>query len=252
MNKTKCISFSIVSHNQADIVAYLLADLRILQNQNNTVEFEVIITLNTIQESMEIPPKNNLNIKIIQNREELGFSNNHNNAFKISKGDYFVVVNPDVRINKYFNKIQNFLKTLDSLDINIGVISPIEIDFKGEKRENYRKFPTLFNLISRRYAQKFHKKNISTTEKIFYVDWITGMFMCFRSNIYSELNGFDSRYFLYCEDIDICRRINQKGLKVAVWNEACIQHEGQYASRKKIKYTAIHIISMAKYFMKYK
>ncbi len=234
------------------MVAPLLADLSILQKNMQTFELEIIITLNTLHDSLEIVPENNLNIKIIQNKKKLGFGINHNNAFKQANGDFFLVINPDIRIIKYLQQIKNFFINLITLDINIGVISPIEIDFNGKKRENYRKFPTVYNLISRRFTSKLNKNKIKTSEKIFYVDWISGMFMCFRSKYYSELNGFDSRYYMYFEDIDICRRLNQNGLKVAVWNEACVQHEGQFASRKKFKYAIIHIISMVKYYLKYR
>lgn len=253
LNRKKCISFSIVSHNQASMVSLLLEDFRSLQDEIKDIELEILVTQNTTQETLSIPCSNNLNLKIIKNTKKLGFGVNHNNAFKSANGEFFVVINPDIRFDKYIHKIREFLSSLESLEKNIAVISPIEIDSNGKKRENYRKFITISDLLRRRFLPKFESRiQISKSQKIVYVDWISGMFMCFRAKNYSELNGFDARYYMYCEDMDICRRINQKGLKVAIWNDSCIQHEGQFASRKSAKYFLMHLVSMAKYYIKYR
>ena len=87
------INISIISHNQANIVKNLLRDLEKIENIN-----EILITINTKEDIQELRKFKKFPINFITNKEVKGFGENHNYAFNSSTCDYFVIINPDVRI----------------------------------------------------------------------------------------------------------------------------------------------------------
>jgi hypothetical protein len=81
-------------------------------------------------------------------------------------------------------------------------------------------------------------------------DWVAGMFVLFSALAYKKLEGFDENYFLYYEDVDICRRAHLLGLKIICCPEVTIVHHAQRASRKSIRHMCWHLESMRRYFCK--
>lgn len=240
---SQSISISIVSHGQAELVRQLLADLDELVN--NTVIREIILTLN-IPEEAEFTLEN-LPLQIIHNRFPKGFASNHNTAFDQSSGDYFCVLNPDIRL------IDNpFLTLLNDIEkLKLGMAAPAIIDSKGQLEDSVRKFPTVGRLIKRLITGEHDTYFFSGKDKVFYPDWIGGMFMLFDRAAYQAVNGFDESYFLYYEDVDICVRLWQKNLPIAVLPRTQVIHQAQRQSHKQLKYLRWHLSSMIRYFAKH-
>jgi N-acetylglucosaminyl-diphospho-decaprenol L-rhamnosyltransferase len=80
-------------------------------------------------------------------------------------------------------------------------------------------------------------------------DWVGGMFMFFPSAVYKQVNGFDERYFLYYEDVDLCARLTNLGFKVVFCPASKVIHLAQRTSHKSIKYLRWHLSSMLRFFM---
>ncbi|MDX2165108.1 MAG: glycosyltransferase family 2 protein [Gammaproteobacteria bacterium] len=215
------ISISIVSHGQFALVKDLLADLE----KYCTNSIEVILTLNIPEEIPATLPYH-FPMKIIKNNHPKGFGANHNQAFRKTSGDYFCVLNPDIRLLD--NPFPSLIKT------NPGVSAP-KID------DNAREFLTPFRLIKR----VFKKTAMETTHP----DWVAGMFMVFPRTVYEAINGFDERYFLYCEDMDICWRLRKAGYAVHIEKNAAAIHAAQRDSHKKLKHLYWHLKSLCIYFI---
>ena len=79
------------------------------------------------------------------------------------------------------------------------------------------------------------------------VDWVAGMFIGFRREAYAGVGGFDERYFLYYEDVDICRKLQRQGFKVVYDPEVAIVHDARRASRKNLRLMRIHAASALRY-----
>jgi len=75
------------------------------------------------------------------------------------------------------------------------------------------------------------------------VEWIAGMFMLFRSDAYRALGGFDEGYFLYYEDVDICRRLRRQGQGVLYEPRAEVIHDARRASRCDARLAMHHLRS---------
>src|SRR5690606_33557130 len=78
----------------------------------------------------------------------------------------------------------------------------------------------------------------------FFPHWVAGMFMLFESHAFANLQGFDERFFLYYEDVDICARIWETGSKLVVCPKVSVVHDAQRDSHRKMKYLYWHISSM--------
>jgi GT2 family glycosyltransferase len=72
------------------------------------------------------------------------------------------------------------------------------------------------------------------------------MFMLIRSEVFAELGGFDERFFMYCEDFDLCARLRLAGWELQVTQDVHVLHEAQRASNTYLRPLAWHLASFAK------
>jgi GT2 family glycosyltransferase len=233
------ISISIVSHNHGSIISKLLSDLQI----HCSKEIEVILTINTKEKLTFTKSDFNFPMCFIQNKEKKGFGTNHNQAFNHARGKFFCVLNPDVRLNA--NPFPALINCFE--DKTVGVVAPLIKDENGEIAENARKFPTPLIL----YRKLLHlKKNYdySIGFDIFSPDWVGGMFMLFPYKVFKEIGGFDEKYFLYYEDVDLCARLKSCGYKIIHYPFVTAIHKAQYDSHRNIRYLTWHIFSIIKFF----
>ena len=241
---SKKLVISIVSHGQGDLIRLLLSDLN-THLINSKYDVDIVVTLNIPEEDHFFHGLTNLSIKVIRNRTQKGFGENNNFAFKTFKSDFFLVLNPDVRIN--VNLIDPMI---NSFLPNIAVMAPRVLSATGGVEDNFRKFPTLYRLIKRKFIPS-GKLDYSITElNLYEVDWVGGMFMLFHSPKYRYIKGFDEKYFMYLEDADICKRLSSKGFSVIYNPSYEIVHNARRNSRRKIQHLLWHLRSMARFLFK--
>lgn len=238
------ISFSIVSHGQGQLVNQLLYDISNLQD----IPQEIILTLNIPEDEGFLKRYSHLNITIVRNSESKGFGCNHNYAFQISTADYFAIINPDIRIPPSF-QIMPMLNYL--CNRQVAAIAPTVYSVSGELEDSARVFPTIFKIASRVIGFNKGPDYITCSNPI-EVDWVAGMFVVFTSNKFLEVSGFDEKYFMYCEDIDICQRFKNLNYKIVLDCRASVIHDAQRTSRRKLKYFFWHIKSLFRYFSVHK
>ena len=234
-------SISIISHNSGAHLSNLFNDLK----KYIPDEAEIILTINTPEDESYLCCSSGLPLTIIRNPLPLGFGENHNRAFSVSRGFRFIILNPDVRI---YSPPWN---TLDiSFNVNIGACAPMVISAVGNIEDNVRYFPTIFNLLMRFLNKKHHPDYAVPADlSSVMVDWAAGMFVMFDSKCYRDVGGFDTRYFMYVEDVDICKRLALKGMKI-LWVPSCnIVHDAQRESRRNWRYRVWHVRSMVRFLL---
>lgn len=231
-------TLSIVSHGQLKLVLDLLNDLDALPEKN----FEVIVTLN-LPEDDACFYDYSFPLRVIKNVKPKGFGSNHNAAFNYSEGKFYVVVNPDVRINSLdFNELISPLS-----DPMVAAVAPLVLSPTGCVEDSARRFPTLLRFM-RRVVFRQRNSDYVTGELPQQVDWVAGMFVLFRREIYHRLGGFDDRrFYMYLEDVDICRRLQKMGLKTFLVPRVQVIHMAQRASRRSLKHMRWHFISAFRY-----
>jgi len=185
-----------------------------------------------------------------------GFGAAHNLVINEIQGSskYHLILNPDVIFES-----EVLLKLKKELDNHkeIAMVSPKVIYPDGKLQYTCRKYPTFLELIYRRFGvfKKFTQKQEYRDEhliKSFYPDFFQGCFLLFNTADFVAINGFDERYFLYMEDVDICKKIDKQGKRKMYFPGTEIVHNHRRGSSQKIILLFHHISSAIKYFKKWK
>lgn len=232
------ITVSIVSHRQNELVNALLGDL----SRSCATGVSVLVTEN-IPDSVRLSVEGlACPVRVVTNPEPKGFGANHNAAFLRCDTPLYCVVNPDVRIAD--DPFPVLVRALG--EPGGGVVGPLVLSPQGRAEDSARRAPTAASLLARLFARS-RGPEYPIDRGTVDVDWIAGMFMLFRSDVYRAVRGFDERYFLYYEDADICRRIRKTGLAVRYEPAVAIVHDARRASHRDPRLAAHHVASILRY-----
>lgn len=178
----------------------------------------------------------------IENSGNNGFSNGCNQGAAAAKGQYLLFLNPDTKIS--IEALETLLQTAVSHP-EIGILSCLQIDEKDEYYKQNLLFPAFgrFFGISRSFYRSVNKEKLeqrfTTTNDLFYPDWVSGAVIFISRNWFDKIKGWNEDYWLYFEDVDICKKIAAIGGKVAVTQKATIFHQHGGASRINVKTKAL-------------
>ena len=232
------ISISIVSHGHGEMVSSLVK--QILECKNIK---QIIVTLN-IPENLELPPDNR--IIYITNDKPKGFGANHNAAFRQSLQPWFVILNPDViLIDDPFTSLLEIANTT-----HVDILAPKALNEIGNPEDNWRQFPTLLSLTRKALWGEDGRYQTSKNTP-FPVDWISGLCIFISQKAFKSINGFDEKYFMYYEDVDLCLRAWRNGYTLLACPNVKLIHNAQRASRHNTRHMRWHATSMLRYLLKY-
>lgn len=241
MQQHPVISISIVSHQQGALLAALLPDIA----THCTMALEVILTLNQPETLPFDAASFPFPVRIVNNAIPKGFGANHNAAFALAGAAHFCVLNPDIRLDR-----DPFPALLSALsDPSIAVAAPAVFGPEGRLEDSARRFPTPPGIVCKMFHDR-RRPDYAVGDSLVYPDWVAGMFMLWRSAAFRAVGGFDERYFLYYEDVDICARLPRQGFRVTLVPAARVTHHAQRASRRSLRYLRWHLASMFRYFWK--
>lgn len=189
--------------------------------------FEVIIVNNSPEESLKHLSSEYPGLRLIEN-ENKGYSQANNTGARASSGEYLFFLNADTVIKTDF--LNSFTEAFKDIDFGAAGVKLENPD--GSFQLSFWKENNFFNEIENKSEEtKFKEKDeqyISAKEKeyskIKVVDWVTGAAMIIRKDNFEKVNGFDEKYFLFYEDADICRRLNDIGLKNYFYPDCEIVH----------------------------
>ena len=236
------ISISVVSHLQGALVKALLDDLAARAAPE---QIEVIVTVNVDENLPFAATEFRFPLRIVRNGTPRGFGTNHNAAARMASGEYFCVMNPDIRL-----AADPFPALISGLsDVSIGVTSPLVVGPEGQTEDSARRFPTPFS-IARKLFTRVRRPDYVIGQAVVYPDWIAGMFMLWRAETFRKIGGFDEGFFLYYEDVDICVRLRRAGFRVLLIPAVKVTHYAQRVSHRNVRYLRWHLTSMLRYFRK--
>lgn len=194
------------------------------------------------------------------NEANLGYGRAHNLAMKqaVNSFEYHLVLNPDIEF-----KVDALLKMLDYMDSHptIGLIMPKVLYGDGQIQYLCKMLPTPFDLIVRRFIPSFLKPLIERRlqhyelkhkdySALMEVPNLSGCFMLMRCEALKTVGFFDERFFMYLEDTDLSRRINEY-YRTIYFPEVSIVHHFEKGSYKSLRLLNYHIVSAFRYFGKY-
>ena len=216
------VSVIIVSYNVRSYIAHSIESIISSKYEN----IEIIVIDNNSYDGTCDYLKNEYNdkcdIKIIRNKNNIGFGKAINKAAKVSSGDYFFILNPDTIIEE--NTISILLEYLVK-NSSIAMIGPKVLNSDGTLQLSCkRSFPTLGSALPRllgldmifpqkKWAGKYNLTYLDP-DKVHEVDAISGACMFIKANTFNKVNGFDEDYFMFGEDIDLCKRLWESGFKI--------------------------------------
>ena len=258
------ISIVIVSYNVKDFISQCIRS--IYKSNLNKNDYEIIVVDNDSHDNtLQMIEKEFQEVIIIRNKNNEGFSKAVNQGFAISKGENLCIINPDVIIKD--DTLSKLLLNIEGND-KIGAIGPRVINTDGTIQHSCkRSFPTPLNSLFRLFkldklfpkSKVFGKYNLTYLyiDKEHEVDVLSGAFMLIRRKIFKLVNGFDQRFFMFGEDIDLCHKIKDLGYKVIYSpTTEIIHYKGE--SVKSAPYDMINVFYSAmdiyydKYSSKYK
>lgn len=155
-------------------------------------------------------------IVLIKNEQNYGFSVGNNLAAQKARGGFLLILNPDIKITKgSLESLLNYLETRE----DIGIIAPKLIMEGGKVQPSVRKLPTLWGVIAEYYLgrKQEYDEYVPESKDPVEVEAVYGAAMLMRSSVFQEAGGFDEKYFVYYEDLDLCRRIKKRGYKVVYY-----------------------------------
>lgn len=234
------VSLSVVSHGQGGMVNDLLGDVA-----RYSPNLDLLLTCN-VPEQTAISSEGLTSVRCFDNASAQGFGANHNAAFRHCDSPFFCVANPDVRLVR--NPFTELIACM--ADPRVGLVAPRVLDPSGSPEDSARYFPTPASLAAKLHHLGEGRYPVAG-EAPLAVDWVAGMFMFFRAEAFRDVGGFDDRFFLYYEDVDICARLWKAGWKVMLHPGVSVIHAAQRTSRRNLRYMAWHLSSMTRYFAKH-
>lgn len=212
------------------------------------IRYEVHIMDNADDKKLfEWTTKNKFNYHTL--KSNVGFGKGHNEIFKrtYQKDTTYLFLNPDLYLSgENVKKIFALFKKHP----HVGLISPKLLNPNGSVQLICRFIPSPFTLVKR----FLFKNAYDTLPKTLYrkdnalVPFIHGACFFVRGDIFKSVGGFDSRYFMYMEDLDLCRKIQFHKYSVMLCNEVTAVHDLNKGSSKHLKLFFHHVWSLIQYF----
>lgn len=251
------LSIIIVNYKSKEKLVNCLDSIR--QSDLSNINYEVIIVENNSGDDLSDLEKD---FKVIKSENNLGMGGGNNLGIKNSRGEFILISNPDIvyepeTIKKLFNYIKD--------DSAVGLVGPKLLNPDSTLQYSCVRFPKIYiPLLRRTFIGRFFPSRLNhylmkseTHSEIKEADWLLGA--CFMVRRPLD-NLFDERYFMYFEDVDLCREIKGQGLKVIYFPLVQVIHDHVRASAKKPWHQALisdpiartHLKSAFKYFYKWR
>jgi len=244
------VSIVIVSFN----VANFLKDCLVSIKKETNCKYEIIVVDNNSKDdSVEIVKKNHPEVKLIKNNRNEGFAKANNKAFRVAKGRYIFMLNPDtIILDKAIDKLVHFMDD----HAEAGACGPKNLHPDLSLQPNCHHFPTLLtSVIECLQLKRFFPRNkLFGREHMTYwnydeikeVDWITGCSLMIRKKLLNKVGYLDERYFMYSEECDFSFRLRKEKWKTAFYPYASLIHYGGQSSMAQI-YQKVHSKTISKY-----
>lgn len=187
------------------------------------------------------------NLHFFYLEKNLGFGKGNNFAFSKASGEYICFLNPDTIVNdEIFSKVMEVFET----DNSIGIIGPRQqtrkpfFDFSAGYSPNI--FFELINLFGIGvFVEGFILYCITKLlrKRYFKVKWILGAAIFIKANLFKSVDGFDKDYFMFFEEVDLCKRVTERGYKVVYYPKLRIHHIGSVSGKKDYRLYSIRTYS---------
>jgi len=231
------VSIVIVSFNTRDLLREcLLSVFRTV----GSLQIQVIVVDNASTDgSAAMVEQEFPDAVLIRSNVNLGFGGANNLGFQSARGRYVVLLNSDA-----FLTAGSLERSVAHMDANpqAGIAGGRLVGPDGSLQPSGRMFPTVLNdlIVLSGLAARFPRSRFfgrfdrtwADEHKPAEVDWVPGAYSIIRAEALADVGNFDPRFFLYYEEVDLCRRMKQRGYSVWYWPDVTVVHIGGESSRQ--------------------
>jgi N-acetylglucosaminyl-diphospho-decaprenol L-rhamnosyltransferase len=177
-------------------------------------------------------------VKLMLNRENVGFARGNNQAAELAMGEYLLLLNSDAcLLPGTLETLLTFaVKTEQAVVIGSRLVNPDgSFQFSYADFPNlWREFLTLSTLGRRIFRRNYpsHRAEVECGPQI--VDYVNGACLLIRSDIYRKSGGLPDQYFMYAEEVDFCLTVKQAGGQVWYHPAAQVMHHGSASSQNRL------------------
>lgn len=228
------LSIIIVNYNTSAYLRKYLNSLNGLNLKNISIDI-CVIDNGSRDDSARMVKEFFPDVRLISNRENIGYAKAANHGIRSSNGKYIIISNADIHILD--NALEELVIYLENHQ-EVGVIGPKVYDDPERKSVqcSCRSFPSFKTALFNRYSllTRLFPGNRWSNQYLMLnwchnkpteVDWVSGCFFIVRREAISGIGFFDERFFMYNEDVDLCYRIKKAGWKVLYLPYAEIAHK---------------------------
>lgn len=215
---------------------------------------EIIVSSNSeydLSRQLELKERYTNIIWVFNSRNE-GFASGMNGGLRVTRGEYLIISNTDVRLRMDISPMVEFMVK----NSNIGALAPVIVDKDNNIQDSCREYITPVRFAKRQLSRFLSKKEVLLDSnrnyaKVQTVDWVIGAFIMVRREAYMATKGLDTSYFLYVEDMDWCTRIRKSGFEIVYYPKIQIEYKGTRSARKSKKYAKIFMQGLFRYWKKF-
>lgn len=246
------ISIGIVAYNDEEDVRAAVESIERYTSQD--IKKKIYIIDNSTQSNhLENMQETYQDVCYRKMKQNIGFGGGHNYIMSELDSKFHAIVNPDIILDS-----DAFLALIDFMqDETIGMCVPRLLDEEGNLLAVYRRELTVCDMFIRMFAKRFflkrqayHTMQDMDYNRPFDVPFAQGSFLMIRTELFRRLGGFDEQFFLYMEDADLCKRVNEVSI-LRYCPMAAVIHKWERGSHKNKTLFQMHLKSMRIYFQKW-
>lgn len=232
----------VVNHDAGELLVDCVASLR----SEGVMEVVVVDNAST-DGSLDTLAGTDPAVQVVHSGGNLGYGAGANRGVAVVGSELVLVSNPDVVVHR--GALAALAEALDA-DPTIAVAGPRILDETGHRYPSARRFPSWVDAAGHaalgmlapgnRFSRRYRMEDLDL-EKTGEVDWVSGACFLARVSVFEELRGFDERYFMYLEDVDLCYRARRLGYGVVYVPGASVTHvQGHSTSRRPLRMLVEH------------
>ncbi|MDD3998562.1 MAG: glycosyltransferase family 2 protein [Candidatus Shapirobacteria bacterium] len=213
------LSIIIVTWNTADTT---LKCIQSIKNNLPNFNYEIIVVDNASTDNTLSLLEKEKNLKIVKNKTNLGYGKGNNIGVAVAKGEYLLFLNSDMELID--NKLIEMYK-YQTENPNIGIIAPKFLNTDLSEQGSVWPPQTCINAFKELWlGKKAYSKYVPKTNSPVEVFSLSGGAMMIKKSLFNQIGGWDKRYFMYFEDLELCRQVRKLGYKIYYFPECSFIH----------------------------
>jgi hypothetical protein len=237
------LSIIIVNWNNKDILQDCLNSI---YRTHNASKYEIIVVDNNSEDgSVELIKDEFPNVVLLENNENLGFTKANNQAIKIARGNYILLLNNDTVVTNTYC----FDRMIELMEKNpqVGILGCKLLYPDGTLQSCGESFPSVWGIFKSQIlftkTWKRFGKNKQGDNHFKEIDFICGACLMTRKEILDQAGLFKEEYFMYGEDVEFCYRVHKAGYDIGVLTDESIIHLHSKSTEKNLTEMLYHSIT---------